>query len=130
MAKGNPIPIRYSPEDRRRLEEAAALAGYKHLSTYIHDKSLDRGPYRGERDSVAAWASEQELFGRLETVERSQFAAQTLLAVLVYLVQRRATTAEVSDLVAACAKASDPVEIISALQPPLRDQLSRLLEDL
>ncbi|MFP7072910.1 conjugal transfer protein TraA, partial [Xanthomonas hortorum pv. gardneri] len=46
MSSGKSIPVWYSEEDRRRVEEAAALAGYKHLSKYIRDKSLDRGSNR------------------------------------------------------------------------------------
>lgn len=90
MSSGKSIPVWYSEEDRRRVEEAAALAGYKHLSKYIRDKSLDRGSHRESgRDSMEAWADRQELVGRLAEIERSQKGAHALLAMLLFWCARR-----------------------------------------
>jgi hypothetical protein len=44
--KGSAVPIWFSENERYRLEEGAALAGYKHLSTYIKDKVFARGDFR------------------------------------------------------------------------------------
>ena len=43
--KGSAIPIWFSVEERKRLEEGAAIAGYKHLSTYIKDRVFARADY-------------------------------------------------------------------------------------
>ena len=48
MAKknGSAIAVWFSDEERLRLEEASALAGYKHLSTYIKDRTFARADFR------------------------------------------------------------------------------------
>lgn len=130
MNATKPIPIRYSDEERQRLEEAAALAGYKHLSKYIRDKSLDRGSQReATRDSMEAWAERQELIGRLAEIERSQKTAHALLAMLLFLVRKKATTGEFNELVLACEKAGVPAELLAASFPELASLIVRFTED-
>lgn len=126
MSTGKSIPIWFSEEDRRRVEEAAALAGYKHLSKYIREKALDRGDSRfSGRDPVEAWAERQELAGRLEEIERNQKASHALLAMLLFLMRKKATTGEVNELILACEKAGVPADLL----PELTASLSRFTED-
>ncbi|HDR9128342.1 TPA: conjugal transfer protein TraA [Burkholderia vietnamiensis] len=130
MSTGKSIPVWFTDEDRRRVEEAAALAGYKHLSKYIRDKALDRGSQReATRDSMEAWAERQELIGRLAEIERSQKTAHALLAVLLFLARKKATTGEFNELVLACEKAGVPAELLAASFPELASLIARFTED-
>ncbi len=129
MSIGKAIPVWYSDEDRRRVEEAAALAGYKHLSKYIRDKSLGRdGQHQAVQDSLQAWADRQELISRLAETERSQRVAHALLAMLLFLVQRKATAAEVHALLCACENASVATDLLDTM-PQLAELLRRFTED-
>ncbi|WP_089339496.1 plasmid mobilization protein [Burkholderia singularis] len=130
MSTTKPIPIRYSDDERQRLEEAAALAGYKHLSKYIRDKSLGRGGHtETSRDSVEAWAERQELIGRLAEIERTQKGTHALLSMLLFLVRKKATSGEFNDLVLACENANMPTDILEAGSPDLAALLSRVTEN-
>ena len=130
MSTGKSIPVWFTDEDRRRVEEAAALAGYKHLSKYIRDKALDRGGQReATRDSMEAWAERQELIGRLAEIERSQKSAHALLAMLLFLMRKKATTGEFNELVLACEKAGVPAELLAASFPELASLIARFTED-
>ncbi|MDH4910107.1 conjugal transfer protein TraA (plasmid) [Xanthomonas axonopodis pv. ricini] len=130
MSSGKSIPVWYSEEDRRRVEEAAVLAGYKHLSKYIRDKSLDRGSHRESgRDSMEAWADRQELVGRLAEIERSQKGAHALLAMLLFLVRKKATTGEFNELVLACENVGVPADVLAVSLPELAALLTRFTED-
>ncbi|AUS41344.1 conjugal transfer protein TraA [Ralstonia solanacearum] len=130
MSTGKSIPVWFTDEDRRRVEEAAALAGYKHLSKYIRDKALDRGGQReATRDSMEAWAERQELIGRLAEIERSQKTAHALLAMLLFLMRKKATTGEFNELVLACEKAGVPAELLAASFPELASLIARFTED-
>jgi hypothetical protein len=130
MSSGKSIPVWYSDEDRRRVEEAAALAGYKHLSKYIRDKSLGRGGYReSSRDSMEAWADQQELIGRLAEIERSQKGSHALLAMLLFLVRKTATTGDVNALMLACENAGVPADILAVCLPELAALLTRFTGD-
>jgi|GEM_PF-1587964 len=130
MSTGKSIPVWFTDEDRRRVEEAAALAGYKHLSKYIRDKALDRGGQReATRDSMEAWAERQELIGRLAEIERSQKTAHALLAMLLFLARKKATTGEFNELVLACEKAGVPAELLAASFPELASLIVRFTED-
>ncbi|MDR5769653.1 hypothetical protein [Caballeronia sp. LZ028] len=134
MSTGKSIPVWFAEEDRRRVEEAAALAGYKHLSKYIRDKAMSRDSQReAARDSMETWAERQELNGRLTEIERSQTTSHMLLAALLFLLRNKATTAEFNDLVLACkdAEASGrmPAELLAASSPELASLIARLTED-
>lgn len=64
---GKIIPIRLSPDDVARLEEAAARAGYRHLSTYIRDSALNVGESRALndiREEQAEQAAQLALLGQ------------------------------------------------------------------
>ncbi|PAJ87803.1 plasmid mobilization protein [Burkholderia ubonensis] len=130
MNATKPVPIRYSDEERQRLEEAAALAGYKHLSKYIRDKSLGRGGHlEAGRDSMEAWAERQELIGRLAEIERNQKVTHALLSMLLTLVRSKATTGEINALVLACENSSLPTNILDATSPDLAVSLRHLTTD-
>ncbi|BBQ03396.1 hypothetical protein BSFA1_85240 (plasmid) [Burkholderia sp. SFA1] len=134
MSTGKSIPVWFSEEDRRRVEEAAALAGYKHLSKYIRDKAMSRDSQRElARDSMEAWAERQELNGRLAEIERSQTTSHTLLAALLFLMRKKATTGEFNDLVLACKHAeistATPAELLAASSPELVSLIARLTEE-
>jgi len=130
MSSGKAIPVWYSEDDRLRVEEAAALAGYKHLSKYIRDKSLDRGDHREtDCDSMEAWADRQEFVSRLAEIERGQKTSQALLAVLLFLARKKATTGEFNDMVLACEYASVPADMLAAAVPELAELLTRLSVD-
>ena len=124
------VSVWYSEQDRRRLEEAAALAGYRHLSKYIRDKSLSRrDPGELGRDSLDAWAEREELAGRLADIERSQRSASALLAMLLFLVRNRATAGEMHQLFLACEKSTEPGDVLAAALPELAPLLGRFLQD-
>ncbi|SAL05374.1 hypothetical protein AWB81_07135 [Caballeronia arationis] len=130
MNDGKSISVWYTEDERRSLEQAAALAGYRHLSKYIRDKSLNAGRHRTTADdSVEAWAERQELTGRLAEIERDQKAAHALLAMLLFLVRRKATTGEINELVLACEHAGAPAEVLAGSLPEFAALLDRFTED-
>jgi len=130
MNHGKAIPVWYSEEDRRRLEEAAALAGYRHLSKYIRDRTLGYDSQRASaRDSIEAWADRQELSGRLAEIERMQSRAQALLAVLLFLLRGKASNAETDALIRACENARTPDDVLAASSPQLAALLRRFVQD-
>jgi hypothetical protein len=129
MRAGGAIPVWFSEQDRRKVEEAAALAGYRHLSKYIRDRTLGRHDDEG-RDPVQAWAAREDLVDRLAAIHRSgQASTLALLASLLVLVASKATTRERSELAAACAAAANPAEVLSAAFPDLAAELTRLMEE-
>lgn len=134
MSEGKSISVWYTADERRRLEDAAASAGYPHLSAYIRDKSLDRGGLRSAhqltpREGVEAWAERQELAGRLAEIERNQKGAQALLAMLLFLMRKKATTGEFNELILACEQAGVPAELLAASFPQLASLIARFTED-
>jgi len=130
MDRGKAIPVWYPEEDRRRVEEAAALAGYQHLSKYIRDKSLGRGGHQeAGRGSVQAWANREEFVDRLTELERGQKTSQALLAMLLFLVRKKATTGEFNEMVLACANAGVPADMLAAAVPELAELLTRVSVD-
>jgi hypothetical protein len=130
MNDGRSISVWYTEDERRRLEQAAAMAGYGHLSKYIRDKSLDGASHRKTaHDSVEAWAERQELTSRLAEIERDQKSAHALLAMLLFLVRRKATTGDINELVLACENAGAPAEVLAGSLPELAALLGRFAED-
>lgn len=120
------ISIRYDEDDFRLIEQAAVLARYKHLTTWVRDKSLDRLP--GMR-SGGSWSDPEDMIGRLRVIERTQDGTQALLALLIYLVRKRATAGEVAELIAACERSGDTDALVRGALPefvPLLDRLGGL----
>lgn len=129
MRSGGSIPVWFSEQDRRKVEEAAALAGYRHLSRYIRDRTLGRQGDAG-RDPVQAWAEREDLVDRLAAIHQTgQASTLALLAALLVLVAGKATTRERSELAASCQAAASPAEVITATFPELAAQLLRFSED-
>lgn len=128
MSTGRSFSVWFTSADRQKLEEAAALAGCRSLSKYIRDRTLDRGGARG--DHVDEWAELQEVTGRLTEIERSQQSVQALLAMLLVLVCKKATTREHTELVLACNDAYMPIDILASSLPDLAALLTRFTEDL
>jgi hypothetical protein len=130
MNDGKSISVWYTEDERRSLEQAAALAGYRHLSKYIRDQSLNGGRHRTTADdSVGVWAEQQELDGRLAEIERDQKAAHALLAMMLFLVRKKATTGDINELVLACEKASAPDEVLAGSLPELTALLDRFTDN-
>jgi hypothetical protein len=128
MSSGGSIPVWFSDDDRQRVEEGAALAGYRHLSKYIRDRTLGRRD-EAARDPLQAWVEREDLVARLSAAhQESQVKTQALLAALLMLVVSRSTTKERGDLIAACQGAATPAEILAGASPELARQLIRLLE--
>lgn len=128
MRDGKAIPIWFTDEDRNKLEEAAALAGYKHLSKYIRDKALGRGAGVENRGSVGAWAEAQELNGRIAEVGQRQRRTEALLAFLVFLARKKATAGEVGELVATYKRESS-AGVLDAALPELAALKDLFTED-
>ncbi|MEW4339620.1 hypothetical protein [Chromobacterium vaccinii] len=120
MSDGKAIPVWYPEKDRLLVEQAAALAGYKHLSTYIRDQSLQRGPGRaGAGRSLETWADLQELNGRLADIERGQRSIGAQLAVVLFLITRKASAIEMQEVRSALAAHGLPEALILELLPEL-----------
>ncbi|AIY44234.1 hypothetical protein LT85_p055 (plasmid) [Collimonas arenae] len=127
MADEKPLSVRYSADEKNRLEQAAALAGYKKLGPYIRDKSLDKiGHQSGGRDSLEMWAERQEITGRLAEIEATQKAANAMLTTLVYLVHRKATAGEISDLRAAVEYAGLSSNVLDKIAPDIGKLIKQL----
>lgn len=127
---GSAIPVWYTEEDRRKVEEACALAGYSHLSKYIRDRSLGRdGREQPHGDRLQMWADHQELVQRLAKIENTQRQAQALLAMLLFLLQKRATAAETHEFLRACESARTQTDLLAASAPELVRLLARFTQD-
>jgi hypothetical protein len=128
MASGGSIPVWFSEQDRRKVEEAAALAGYRHLSKYIRDRALGRNEDDG-LDPVQAWAARVDLVDRLTAIQRDgQASTMALLAALLVLVASKSTSRERNELAAACATAANPAEVLTTAFPDLATLLLRFSE--
>lgn len=120
MKDGKIIPVRYSEDDCSRLEEAAAIAGYKHISKYIRDKSLSR-------DNEYSNVERQEMLEKIFEMERTLKLNTAIMAVMIGLLKRRASSGEISDLRAELIhKAVSPEDMIVELLPEFSKILSQL----
>lgn len=131
MSGGKSIPVWYSAEDRRRVEEAAALAGYRHLSKYIRDKTLDRrSDHPPIRDSMDAW-DRQEMAARLAEIERGQARTHALLAMMFFLLRKKATHGDINELILACENSSVlATDVLDASSPEIAKLLTHFLDNL
>ncbi|EHP44185.1 hypothetical protein OR16_04387 [Cupriavidus basilensis OR16] len=116
MSDGKAIPVWFTDDDHRRVKEAAALAGYKHLSKYIRDKVLGR---REANETLDAQAEREALGHRLADIEHAQRTSEVLLAMLTALVARKATTGEINDLRVAASAAVDANGLLANAAPEL-----------
>lgn len=93
--KGSAIPIWFSPDERRRLEEAAALSGHKHLSTYIKDRLFDRSRTVHRRDVVDSQAGgDVDLETRMDLLLADQAILKSMLAFLTLALSRSESPSE------------------------------------
>jgi hypothetical protein len=120
VSNGKAIPVWYTEEDRPRLETAAAIAGYKHISKYIRDKSLNR---ESERDNI----ERQEMLGTIFEMERTLKSTNAILAIMVGLLKRRASSGEITDLRAELIhKSVSPEDMVTELLPEFSKIISQL----
>lgn len=93
--KGKSIPIWFNQEEYQRLEEAAALMGYRALSTYIKDKVFNRGDCR---NSEFAGASELEsnadLISKVEVIAADQIVMKTMLVASLLMLKKQLSEAD------------------------------------
>jgi len=129
MATGKSVSVWYLEGERNRLEEAAALAGYRHVSKYIRDKSLDRGHGRqGGQGGVEEWVERQEIAERLEELERGLQSVQTMVAMVLALARQRSTTGQANELAAVMAGSRSARDVIASVAPGLAAELERMLK--
>jgi len=122
---GKTIPIRFNTEQLARVEEAAALAGYKHLSTYIRDRVLD--PEKGgRRADIDNWAEQQRVLGLLENITQEQSRNRTILTIAVYLLRQGTAQGKVNDLRAQLKHLISSDDALAALLPELAEDIERL----
>ncbi|MES2898668.1 MAG: hypothetical protein V4723_03015 [Pseudomonadota bacterium] len=136
MEKGSPVSLWLSEDDRRRLDEAAALAGYRHVSTYIRDRVMGRiSPHLGAGLGAAhsaglAWPGEADgVREQIADLDRRQRSMHAISAMLLFLVRSRSTTGEVSELLAACHRAEGIEALLADAFPQLAHALQRLLDE-
>lgn len=104
---GKSVSVWFSEEERVKVEQAAAIAGYKHLSRYIKDKSLERV---SSRESMEAWAERQEVSGRLADLEGMQGVNRLLLEMVIFMLRKKSTAGEINELILACEKKGSLLE--------------------
>lgn len=122
---GKTVPIRFNTEQLARVEEAAALAGYKHLSSYIRDRVLapDKGGRQVDMDS---WAEQQRLLGLLENITQEQARSRTIQAITVYLLQQGTTKGTINKLRADLQQLISSEDALATLLPDLAEDIERL----
>lgn len=122
---GKTVPIRFNTEQLARVEEAAALAGYKHLSSYIRDRVLapDKGSRQVDMDS---WAEQQRLLGLLENITQEQARSRTIQTITVYLLQQGTTKGTINKLRAELQQLISSEDALATLLPDLAEDIERL----
>lgn len=120
------IPMRLSDEQVARLEEAAALAGYKHLSTYMRDRLLNQVKDDRAGSKVDQWADLDRMGMQLDTIERNQTLQRTVLAIAVYLLRKETSQGNLNGLRAELTSIGNADELIDSLLPELAGDIARL----
>lgn len=122
MKSGETLSVWLSAEDRWRLEEASAIAGYKRLSTYVRDRALGQD----ERDGARARSEEArhrlEVQRRLADLETDQQAILGGLAMLLALAEKRS---DAGDVVNAWARAVSAQDGLAKVAPELSKALAQ-----
>ncbi|HHW1937431.1 TPA: hypothetical protein ACUUEN_005502 [Pseudomonas aeruginosa] len=125
---GRTVPVRFNTEDLARVEEAAALAGYKKLSPYIRDRLLS--PEGGSRSTdVNVWADQQRMLAVLESIAQEQARHRALLAVAIFMIRQSATQGRLNELRAQLQRLVGGDDALMALLPELADDIERLTGD-
>lgn len=120
------LPIRLNDDQEARLEQAAALAGYKHLSTYVRDRALASEKSGGRQTDLDSWADQQRMLGLLENVSLAQAQNRTLLTIAVFLLRQGLQQGKVNELRAELSHMADADQMISTLLPELASDIERL----
>ncbi|UUW74400.1 hypothetical protein [Pseudomonas oryzihabitans] len=122
---GRTVPIRFNTEQLARVEEAAALAGYKHLSAYIRDRvlAMDKGAHR---PGVEDWAEQQRMIGLLESIAQEQTRNRAILTVAIYLIRQNVTQGKVNELRAQLQHLDGAEDALAVLLPELANDIERL----
>lgn len=123
------LPIRLTDEQTRRLEEGAALAGYKHVSTYARDRLFSLIEQDKSQDQVAHWATMQRIEYQLDSIEQSQAVQQTLMAATLYLIRENSSTGVRNGLRAQLKSLGASTQILDALLPDLASDIERISGD-
>nr|WP_238841822.1 MULTISPECIES: hypothetical protein [Pseudomonas] len=113
-------------DQEARLEQAAALAGYKHLSTYVRDRALSNEKSGGRQTDLDSWADQQRMLGLLENVSQAQAENRTLLTIAVYLLRQGLQQGKVNELRAELSHLADADQLINTLLPELVSDIERL----
>ena len=118
---GSAVSIWFSDEERTRLEEAVALTGYKHLSTYIKDKLFDRGDFghRGQGTQALSQVLSQsvtdEIATRLDLVNEDLAVQKVLLMALTYLAAQELSGTRKLELIRRLSGCRSEVDVWAAL---------------
>lgn len=120
------LPIRLNDDQEARLEQAAALAGYKHLSTYVRDRALASEKSGGRQTDLDSWADQQRVLGLLENVSQTQAQNRTLLTIAVHLLRQGLQQGKVNELRAELSHLADTDQLIRTLLPELASDIERL----
>ena len=120
------LPIRLNDDQEARLEQAAALAGYKHLSTYVRDRALSNEKSGGRQTDLDSWADQQRMLGLLENVSQAQAENRTLLTIAVHLLRQGLQQGKVNELRAELSHLADADQLINTLLPELVSDIERL----
>lgn len=127
MKASKSVPIRYSEKEYKRVEQAAADAGYKHVSTYIRDASLNR---ETANESVKAWEYKEDVLRVIGNLENQLKISNAMIAMLAYLVKRKASSGEVSDLRAELVhRKLPPQELLIEILPEFADIIEQLQKE-
>ena len=124
MRSGKAIAIWYSEEDRRRVQEAATLTGYRQVSKYIRDRSLGRDTAGA---NLQLQLDRQRLQDQLETLARQQKTTEALLAMVLYLVRKKATSGDLSELLAQVTLFPNVEDVVKVASPELAGLLDKLV---
>lgn len=120
------LPIRLNDDQEARLEQAAALAGYKHLSTYVRDRALASEKSGGRQTDLDSWADQQRMLGLLENISQAQAQNRTLLTIAVHLLRQGLQQGKVNELRAELSHLADADQLIRSLLPELANDIERL----
>ena len=123
---GKTVPIRLNDEQLARVEESAALAGYKHLSTYMRDRLLEPSKVDSHQGGIDQWADQQRIMSLLESPDQAQATNRTILAIVVYLLRQNSTQGKLSELRAELSALGSNEEALAALLPELAKDIERL----
>ena len=123
---GKTVPIHLNDEQLARVEESAALAGYKHLSTYMRDRLLEPSKVDSHQGGIDQWADQQRIMSLLESLDQAQATNRTILAIVVYLLRQNSTQGKLSELRAELSALGSNEEALAALLPELAKDIERL----